>query len=71
MTKIKYWKDIDVLNIDVKKGKYEYSEEVADGVVIDIDKDGEILSIEILDATKKMGEPVAQKISSKYAAVKA
>ncbi len=71
MTEIRYWKDIDVLNIDVKKGKYEDSEEVADGVVIDINKDGEILSIEILDATKKMGGPVAQKISSKYAVAKA
>jgi uncharacterized protein YuzE len=71
MSEIKYWKDIDILNIDVKKGKYEYSEEVADGVVIDIDKDGEILSIEILNATKRMGDPVVQKLSSKYAAVKA
>lgn len=71
MTKIKYWEDIDVLNIDVKKGDYEYSEEVADGVVLDIDKDGEILSIEILNATKRMDAPLIQKLTNKYAAAKA
>ncbi len=53
---IKYWKDVDVLDICVKEGKYEYSEEVADGVILDIGKDGEILSIEILNATKRMDE---------------
>jgi uncharacterized protein YuzE len=71
MTKIKYWKDVDVLNIDVKEGDYEYSEEVADGVVLDIDKNGEILSIEILNATKRMDAPLVKKLSNKYAAVKA
>ncbi|MFQ6137415.1 MAG: DUF2283 domain-containing protein [Candidatus Hydrothermarchaeales archaeon] len=71
MTKIKYWKDVDVLNIDLKEGDYEYSEEVADGIVLDIDKDGEILSIEILNATKRMDAPLIQKLSDKYAAVKA
>ena len=43
MSEIKYWKDIDVLNIDVKKGNYEYSEEVADGVVIDIDAEERVM----------------------------
>jgi len=71
MTKIKYWKDIDVLNIEVKKGKYEYSEEVAEGVILDISKEGDLIGVEILDATKKMEKPVAEKIISKYAAVKA
>jgi len=71
MAKIKYWKDIDVLNIDLKKGDYEYSEEVADGVVMDIDKGGEILSIEILNATRKMDSSLVQKLTSKYTAAKA
>jgi uncharacterized protein YuzE len=71
MTEIKYWTDIDVLNIYLKKGEYEYSEEVADGVVLDINREGEILSIEILDATKKMDKPLVQKLASRYAAAQA
>jgi uncharacterized protein YuzE len=39
---IKYWKDVDILNIELKEGKYEYSEEIA-GVILDIDKSGEII----------------------------
>ena len=71
MTEIKYWKDVDVLNVTLKEGDYEYSEEVAEGVVLDIDKNGEILGIEILDATKKMDEPLIQKLAKKYAVVEA
>ena len=71
MTEIKYWKDIDVLNVTLKEGDYEYSEEVAEGVVLDIDKNGEILGIEILDATKKMDEPLIQKLAKKYAVAEA
>ena len=33
---IKYWKDVDILDIELKKGKYEYSEEIAEGVILDI-----------------------------------
>ncbi len=71
MSNIKYWKDIDVLNIEVKKGDYEYSEEVAEGVILDIGKDGDIMAIEILDATKRMDQPVAQRLAKKYAVAKA
>jgi uncharacterized protein YuzE len=66
MNRIKYWKDIDVLDIGVKEGEYEYSEEVAEGVILDIDKDGEILSIEIHNVTRKMNPALAEKLSSKY-----
>ncbi len=71
MSDIKYWKDIDVLNIEVKRGNYEYSQEVSDGVILDISKDGDIMAIEILDATKKMDPPIAQRLAEKYATVKA
>jgi len=71
MTNIKYWKDIDVLNIEVKKGDYEYSEEVADGVTLDLSKEGDIISIEILDATKRMDRPIANRLAEKYEVAKA
>ena len=49
---VKYWKEVDILDIELKEGEYEYSEEIAEGVILDIDKSGEILSIEILDMPK-------------------
>ncbi len=71
MTDINYWKDIDVLNIEIEKGDFEYSEEVAEGVVLDISRGGDIMGIEILDATKKMDKPLAQRLAKKYSAAKA
>lgn len=65
---IKYVKDIDVLNIELKEGSFEYSEEIGEGVILDIGADGEILSIEIIDAAKRLGKEVADKIARRYLA---
>ncbi len=51
---IKYWKDVDILDIELKEWEYEYSEEIAEGIILDIDKKGEIISIEILDISKRL-----------------
>ena len=63
---IKYMKDIDVLNIELQEGHFEYSEEIGEGVILDIGKKGDILSIEIVDATKRLGKEVADKITQRY-----
>ena len=63
---IKYVKDIDVLNIELQEGHFEYSEEIGEGVILDIGKKGDILSIEIVDATKRLGKEVADKITQRY-----
>jgi uncharacterized protein YuzE len=63
---IKYVKDIDVLNIELKEGSFEYSEEIGEGVILDIGENGDILSIEIIDATKRLGKEVADKITRRY-----
>ncbi|MBD3155617.1 MAG: DUF2283 domain-containing protein [Candidatus Aenigmarchaeota archaeon] len=52
--RITYDPDVDAMNIHFQKGKYELSEEVADGIVIDMTKDGRVISIEILDVSKRM-----------------
>jgi uncharacterized protein YuzE len=49
---VKYVKDIDVLTIELQEGEYEHSEEIGEGVILDIGKNGDILSVEIIDATK-------------------
>ena len=66
MTVVRYWKDIDVLDIVVKKGKYAYSQPVADDVVLDMSNSGEILSVEIHHATKRLTKPLAQQLSHRY-----
>ena len=52
--KIKYDPKADAMNIIFQKGKYDISKEVADGIIIDIGEKGKILSIEILDVSKRM-----------------
>ena len=52
--KIKYDSKADAMNIIFQKGKYDISKEVTDGIIIDIGKKGKILSIEILDVSKRM-----------------
>jgi len=66
---IKYWKDVDVLDIEIAKGEYEYSDEIAEGVILDINRKGEIISIEILDATKRLEESLAKKLIKRYGKV--
>jgi len=65
---IKYVKDIDVLNIELQAGKFAYSEELADGVILDLSQDGEILGIEVIGATKRLQKGIAEKFSQRYLA---
>ena len=66
MAVVRYWKDIDVLDIVLKKGKYKFSEPVADDVVLDVSEGGELLSIEIHHATKRLARPLAQRLVHRY-----
>jgi len=52
MENTSYDKEEDVLNIELKKGTYWKSVELENGIVIDIAKDGSLLSIEIPQASK-------------------
>jgi uncharacterized protein YuzE len=51
---MKYWydKEEDILNIQFQDKEYWKSVELPNSIVIDIDKDGKIMSIEILKASK-------------------
>ena len=46
----------DALYIDLTDHKIDSSEEVSDGIIVDYDKDGNTVGVEILDASKKSGE---------------
>jgi len=55
--KVKYDKETDVLYITFSKNKIKESYEDKPGIVIDYDKKGSIVGIEILDASRKMSNP--------------
>ncbi len=52
--KITYDPETDIMDIKFSQGKYDVSEEIKEGIIIDLTKDGKIISIEILDASRKM-----------------
>lgn len=70
MATVRYWKDIDVLDIVLKKGKYQFSEPVSEDVLLDVSQAGEILSVEIHHATKRLARPLAQRLAHRYLAVR-
>ena len=62
MVQVEYDKKADALYIWVRKAKYDISEELAENVIIDLDKKGRIIGIEVLDASKNMGKDLVEKI---------
>lgn len=57
--KVKYDQEIDVLTIKLSAAPVEESDEDKPGVILDYDKDGNIVRIEILNALKRMENPRA------------
>jgi len=55
--KVRYDKEVDVLYISFSKNKIKESDEGKPGIIIDYDKNGSIVGIEILDASHKMPNP--------------
>ncbi len=52
MKEITYDKEADILNIDLEDKEYWKSVELPNGMVLDISKEGNIISIEVLWASK-------------------
>lgn len=46
----------DAVYLDLTGREIESSEEVSDGIILDYDKTGHLVGIEILDASKKAGD---------------
>jgi uncharacterized protein YuzE len=55
--KVKYDKEVDVLYISLNQEQVKESDESKPGIVIDYSDNGNIVGIEILDASKKMQMP--------------
>jgi len=52
-----YDPEVDVLKIVLSDAPVDESDEEKPGVIIDYDKDGNIVGIEILDASKRVENP--------------
>jgi len=57
--KIKYDPEVDVLRITFKDTDIEESGEDTSGVIMDFDVDGNVVGIEILQASKRIDNPQA------------
>ena len=62
MVRVEYDDKADAMYIWLRRAKYDVSEELAENVVIDLDKNGRIIGIEVLDASKNLGKEMITKI---------
>ncbi len=53
--KIQYDKEVDALYIHLRNVKPSDSKDIEEGVTVDLDIEGHIVGIEILDASEKLG----------------
>jgi len=54
---IKYDKEVDVVYIQFSEKKVSESDEDKPGIILDYDDEGNIVGIEVLEASKKMLQP--------------
>ncbi len=62
MVRVEYDPKADAMYLWLRKAKYDISEELAENVVIDLDKNGRIIGIEVLDASKNLGKELVTRI---------
>jgi len=55
--KVKYDKQVDILYITLSQEEVRESDEYKSGIIIDYSKDGSVVGIEILNASKHMPNP--------------
>ena len=55
--KVVYDQEVDVLRILFSKAAIEESDEDKPGIILDYDRDGNIVGLEVLDASKRMENP--------------
>jgi len=57
--KIKFNKEADAVYLSFSDAEVAESDEDKPGIIIDYDKDGNIVGIEVLDASKKTANPAS------------
>ena len=67
--KITYDKKVDAMYIRLRKGRYDHTKKVTDDILVDVSKKGEVLGLEILDASKNIGRVKKEKVPVEFTAV--
>jgi len=57
--KVKYDREADVLSIILSDTPVEESDEERPGLILDFDVRGNVVALEILDASKRIGNPMS------------
>jgi len=65
--KIDYDQASDILSMLLSSAPVEESDEVKPGVILDYDAEGNVVGIEILDASRRMENPASVELSVKAA----
>ena len=55
--KLIYDRDVDVLTVILKEMPVEESDEVREGIILDYDAHGNLVAMEILDASQLIAQP--------------
>ena len=61
--KVIYDQDTDTLSIILRPGKVADSDETNEGLIMDYDKAGKLISIELLDASDQVNRPHAMEFA--------
>ena len=69
--KITYDKKVDAMYIRFKKGLYDHTKKVTDEILVDVTKKGEVLGLEILDASKNIGKVKDKKLNVEFSTIQA
>ena len=57
--KVRYDPEVDVLRIILSPAPVEESDEPKPGVILDYDKSGNVVGLEVLDASKRVEDPMS------------
>jgi YD repeat-containing protein len=57
--KVVYDRETDTLTLILSDGRIVESDELRDGVIVDYNEQGRVVSVEILDASKSTTDPAA------------
>jgi uncharacterized protein YuzE len=57
--KVRYDPEVDVPKITLSDAPVDESDEEKPGLILDCDDNGNVVGIEILDASKRMGDPMS------------
>ena len=57
--KLSYAQETDSLTIILHEGEFSESDELREGVIVDFDREGRVVAIEILNASRHADEPLA------------